>query len=124
MACGASEPAGQGEDVLGKFGRVQYLGLGPDDGHVDREHVGGFGAGVQDAGVFAVGFDVADGVREAFGGCLGRDVQRWRRLGRVGTVSGLEAISQKPVRARSRCGTQTPPCGRGRPQRARSRLWR
>ena len=75
MACGASEPAGQGEDVLGKFGRVQYLELGPDDGHVDREHVGGFGAGVQDAGVFAVGLEVADGGWETFGDCAGWDVQ-------------------------------------------------
>ena len=49
VACGTNEPAGQGEDVLGKFGRVEYLELGPDDGHVDCEHVGGLGAGVQDA---------------------------------------------------------------------------
>ena len=61
--------------MLGEIGRVEYLELGADDGHVDGEHVGGFGAGVQDAGVFAVGLEVADGGRETFGGCLGREVQ-------------------------------------------------
>ena len=71
----AGEPAGQGEDVLGQFGRVEYIELGAENSYVDGEHVGGFGAGVQDAGVFAVGLEVADGGRETFGGCLGREVQ-------------------------------------------------
>ena len=72
VAYRAGEPAGQGEDVLGQLGRVEYLELGADDSYVDGEHVGGFGAGVQDAGVFAVGLDVADGGRETLGGYLGR----------------------------------------------------
>ena len=74
MADRASEPAGQCEDVLGQFGRVEYLELGADDSYVDGEHVGGFGARVQDAGVFAVGLEVADGGRDTLGG-LGRGVQ-------------------------------------------------
>ena len=75
MAYRAGEPAGKGEDVLGQFGRVEYLELRADDSYVDGEHVGGFGAGVQDAGVFAVGLEVADGGRETLGGYLGRGVQ-------------------------------------------------
>ena len=75
MAYRAGEPAGQGEDVLGQFGRVEDLELGADDDYVDSEHVGGFGAGVQYAGVFAVGLEVTDGRRETLGGYVGRGVQ-------------------------------------------------
>ena len=71
----AGEPAGQGEDVLGQFGRVEYFELGAEDSYVDGEHVGGFGAAAQDAGVFAVGLEVADGGRKTIGGYLGRGVQ-------------------------------------------------
>src|SRR5215204_6776217 len=85
VAYRAGEPAGQGEDVLGQFGRVEYLELGADDSYVDGEHVGGFGAGVQDAGVFAVGFEVADGRREMLGGYLGRGVE---------PDAGLEAVGR------------------------------
>src|SRR5215213_6135298 len=61
--------------MLGEIGRVEDLELGADDSYVDGEHVGGFGAGVQDAGVFAVGLEVADGGRETLDGYLGRGVQ-------------------------------------------------
>ena len=53
------------------------------DGHVDGEHIGGFGAGVQDAGVLAVSLQVAGGGREAFGGCVDREVQPDAGLVRV-----------------------------------------
>ena len=91
--------------MLGEFGRVEYLELGADDGHVDGEHVGGFGAGVQDAGVFAIGLEVADGGRETFGGCLGREVQPDAGLGasaaapaQPGAPAGYsdQAAAQKP----------------------------
>src|SRR5215203_1714312 len=71
----AGKPAGQGEDMLGQFGRVEYFELGAEDSYVDGEHVGGFGTGVQDAGVFAVGLEVSDGGRETLGGYLSRGVQ-------------------------------------------------
>jgi hypothetical protein len=67
LSCGAGEPAGEDQDVLGELRRVEHLELGADQGDVDREHVEGFGAGVQGAGVFAIGFELADGGRDAFG---------------------------------------------------------
>ena len=64
--------------MLGQFGRVEDLELGADDSYVDGEHVRGFGAGVQDAGVFAVGLEVADGGRETIGGYLAGACSRMR----------------------------------------------
>jgi hypothetical protein len=40
VACGAGEPASQGEYVVGEFGWVEDLELGAKDGHVNGEHVG------------------------------------------------------------------------------------
>ena len=40
VACGAGEPASQGEYVVGEFGWVEDLELGTEGGHVDGEHVG------------------------------------------------------------------------------------
>jgi len=40
VACGAGEPASQGEYVVGEFGWVEDLELGAEDCHVNGEYVG------------------------------------------------------------------------------------